>query len=100
MNDPVKHCKLYKEIGCSHVDGMLCDFPKCSMSKEYEESKLKIKFGNTGSGDWLEVNEDSKANDACLIYNESISDYKFVIYADEIDTLIAALNAAKEVLND
>lgn len=42
MNDPIKHCKLYKEIGCSHVDGMLCDFPKCSMLKEYEESKLEI----------------------------------------------------------
>lgn len=38
MNDQVKHCKLYKEIGCSHVDGMLCDFPKCSTLKEYEES--------------------------------------------------------------
>lgn len=41
MNDPVKHCKLYKEFGCSHVDGMLCDFPKCSMLKEYEESKMR-----------------------------------------------------------
>lgn len=61
---------------------------------------MKIKFGNTGSGDWLEVNEDSKANDACLIYNESISDSKFVVYANEIDTLIAALNVAKKVLND
>ncbi len=61
---------------------------------------MKIKFGNTGSGDWLEVNEDSKANDALLIYNESISDGKFVVYKDEIENLIAAINAAKKVLND
>lgn len=52
MNDPVKHCKLYKEIGCSHVDGMLCDFPKCSMLKDYEESKMKyILFINTPDND-------------------------------------------------
>lgn len=35
MNDPVKHCNLYKEIGCSHLDGMMCDFPKCSMLTNY-----------------------------------------------------------------
>lgn len=22
--DPLKHCGLYKEKGCSHVDGLLC----------------------------------------------------------------------------
>lgn len=35
-NDPVKHCNLYKEEGCSHVDGMLCDFSTCSMRVEYD----------------------------------------------------------------
>lgn len=40
-DDPVWNCKLYKEIGCSHVDGMLCDFPECSMNKEYTESEVK-----------------------------------------------------------
>lgn len=34
-NDPVHSCDLYKAKGCSHVDGMLCDFPECSMNKEY-----------------------------------------------------------------
>ena len=34
-NDPVKHCRLYKDEGCSHVDGMLCDFPKCDMNDKY-----------------------------------------------------------------
>jgi hypothetical protein len=61
---------------------------------------MKIKFGNTGSGDWLEVSEDSKANNACLIYNESISKQKFVVQADEIDALIAALNVARKVLSE
>lgn len=60
---------------------------------------MKIKFGNTGSGDWLEVNDDSKANNACLIYNASISKQKFVVQADEIDTLISALIAARKLLN-
>lgn len=40
-NDPVKHCTLYKEAGCSHVDGYLCDFPKCSMYQKHEDHKMK-----------------------------------------------------------
>lgn len=38
-NDPVHNCKLYREQGCSHVDGMLCDFPNCSMNNEYVKEK-------------------------------------------------------------
>ena len=34
-NDPVLHCEVFNYIGCAHVDGMLCDFPECSMRKEY-----------------------------------------------------------------
>lgn len=34
-NDPVYNCNLYEDKGCSHVDGMLCDFPQCSMNKNY-----------------------------------------------------------------
>ena len=40
-NDPVKRCQLYKDKGCSHVDGYLCDFPNCSMNIEYINSKKK-----------------------------------------------------------
>jgi hypothetical protein len=39
-NDPVKYCRLYKETGCSHVDGFLCDYPKCDMLKEYNGNKI------------------------------------------------------------
>ena len=35
-NDPVYYCSLYRDFGCSHVDGYLCDFPDCTMNKEYE----------------------------------------------------------------
>lgn len=37
-DDPVYSCDLYrdKEAGsCAHVDGPLCDFPKCSMLSDY-----------------------------------------------------------------
>lgn len=37
--DPVKHCSVYKEEGCSHVDGYLCDFPACSMYQEHQQRK-------------------------------------------------------------
>lgn len=40
-NDPVRNCKLYKDKGCSHIDGILCDFPNCSMNKEYIEKGKK-----------------------------------------------------------
>jgi len=40
MNDPVKHCPVYKEIGCSHVDGYLCDFPDCSIMKDYQMNEF------------------------------------------------------------
>ena len=34
-SDPVKNCPVYHEQGCSHVDGMLCDFPDCRIYHEY-----------------------------------------------------------------
>lgn len=39
--DPVYGCELYKEQGCAHVDGMLCDFPKCSMLADYRQENNK-----------------------------------------------------------
>lgn len=41
-DDPVYSCDLYrdKDAGsCAHVDGPLCDFPKCSMLAEYRQKK-------------------------------------------------------------
>ena len=42
MKDPVKHCTLYKEEGCAHVDGMLCDFNTCSMRVGYDNKYLAL----------------------------------------------------------
>lgn len=35
-----KLCDLYRNEGCSHFDSLLCDYPECSMLKEYR-AKLK-----------------------------------------------------------
>jgi hypothetical protein len=40
-NDPVVQCELYKDKGCSHVDGMLCDFPVCNMNLGHIKDKKK-----------------------------------------------------------
>lgn len=40
-NDPLYNCLLYKRHGCSHVDGLLCDFPNCSMSKKYDLQEME-----------------------------------------------------------
>ena len=34
-NDPVYLCQVYKEIGCSHIDGMLCDMKACPILRVY-----------------------------------------------------------------
>lgn len=38
INDPVKYCDVYKSEGCSHVDGYLCNYPYCSILKEWKEN--------------------------------------------------------------
>lgn len=30
-DDPVRHCKVYKTVGCAHVDGMLCNMKTCDV---------------------------------------------------------------------
>lgn len=34
-SDPVKKCPVYLNEGCSHVDGIICPFPNCSLVNEY-----------------------------------------------------------------
>jgi len=29
--DPVKHCNVYKSVGCAHIDGMLCNMRTCNV---------------------------------------------------------------------
>lgn len=39
--DPVKHCQVYKESGCSHVDGYLCGYPDCSILEHWKQLKAE-----------------------------------------------------------
>jgi hypothetical protein len=34
-SDPVKHCEVYKNEGCIHVDGLLCNYPHCDIREQY-----------------------------------------------------------------
>ena len=52
--DPVRGCELYKNEGCSHVDGLLCDYPKCEMLKEYRKN------GNTNKESCLKGRSNGK----------------------------------------
>ncbi len=36
-NDPVRSCPVHIEIGCSHVDGMICDMRDCNILDKYRE---------------------------------------------------------------
>jgi hypothetical protein len=38
--DPVKTCVTYKEHGCSHVDGFLCDPKTCKEYKNVQPTKI------------------------------------------------------------
>jgi len=40
-NDPVYSCKVYKNLGCAHVDGLLCDMKTCNTLKEYKIRELE-----------------------------------------------------------
>jgi len=42
MSDPVKYCRVYKEIGCSHVDGYLCDMKTCSIRQKFLNGTLDV----------------------------------------------------------
>ncbi len=56
----------------------------------------KIHYGDTGSGDFVEVTLDSIDNFAVLLGNESIHGHgRYVIYKNDIDSLISALNILK-----
>jgi hypothetical protein len=41
MKDPVRHCELYKDHGCSHVDGFLCNVDTCGESIKYHQQKYE-----------------------------------------------------------
>lgn len=53
-NDPVYSCALYRDKNagsCAHVDGPLCDFPKCSMLADYRQQKEGMTIAGNGASD-------------------------------------------------
>lgn len=57
----------------------------------------KIYYGDTGSGDFVEVTINSIENFAILMGNESITgNRRSVIYKSDVDALIEALKELKE----
>jgi hypothetical protein len=40
-SDPLYQCKVYRQQGCAHIDGYLCDYPKCDILQEHYK-----KFGD------------------------------------------------------
>lgn len=61
-SDPVHHCTAYLDKGCSHVDGMLCDFPNCDIYKRHMGKKF---VGCAGC----------KFNDSCCSRNYGLGCY-------------------------
>ena len=55
----------------------------------------KIYYGDTGSGDFVEVTISSVENSAILMGNESLTG-RSVIYKSDVDALIEALKELKE----
>lgn len=41
--DPVESCQVYKDVGCVHVDGMLCQMDTCSTLKRYNTMRQCIR---------------------------------------------------------
>ena len=50
-NDPVYNCDYYKNKGCSHVDGLVCNFPNCELNEFYKKIKnMRYERGNNIKG--------------------------------------------------
>lgn len=38
-DDPVKNCEVYKEEGCTHVDGYLCNMDNCDILEKFRKTR-------------------------------------------------------------
>lgn len=50
--DPVNNCELYQDKSagsCTHVDGMLCDFPRCSILADYRQQEEGMTIAGSGA---------------------------------------------------
>ena len=98
MNDPVKGCDVYRNIGCSHVDGFLCDYPDCSILKEYkmkhEDRALPLHTVYDPNGNpYISIIEDGDVIKMRLHNYDDISDRGIYLTIDKraVPSLINAL---------
>lgn len=42
--DPVKHCEVFKSLGCAHVDGPLCDMQTCNIQVKATITPYAVNF--------------------------------------------------------
>lgn len=95
--DPLKYCEIYKEQGCSHVDGYLCKVETCEERIEFvklkENKMLKLyRFhwdcGRMGNLEGLFVAEQSEVEN---LLGSTVSGYNPLDYfepdEDEEDEL-------------
>lgn len=66
--DPIKHCDLYKDKGCAHVDGFLCNVETCKERQEYMKmySEQYDAYYDGLTGEWLEDKCDDPNCDYCV----------------------------------
>lgn len=102
-DDPVKNCDVHKEIGCSHVDGMLCHFPKCDTYQEYVSNKeslladLEKSLLSSSSGfDSLQGHHNNEGDDMSKTSGEIISQLKAEILTMARDQVMQKYYEAKE----
>ena len=41
--DPVHHCNIHKQFGCSHVDGFLCNMRTCNITVTQHVTPMSTK---------------------------------------------------------
>lgn len=63
--DPVKHCQVYRTIGCTHVDGPLCDVTTCKDTYKVEISPRDKRIINIAP---VEASKE-EINENRLVYN-------------------------------
>lgn len=42
--DPVRHCTVYRTVGCAHIDGYLCHMKTCEILRDYLEDPKKFEI--------------------------------------------------------
>ena len=67
MKDPVLFCEVYKQVGCAHVDGYLCNYETCDMRKDFNKqySEKYDAYYDEETGEWLEKKCSDPACEYC-----------------------------------